>query len=334
MNAKVSKSANLLLRLSIMLITLVFLYRQVIAKTGTEQWIGMIEPLLLPGGARNLFIAALVLLLVNLALETVKWQLIIQPLERVPFFNALAAVLAGISVSLFLPNRVGDYLGRVFVLRRAKPAEAVLLTIIGSYSQLVVIGVAGAAAMLVLLPRMQFLKFLPPSVAFWTTLTLSIFVLAAALLLYFNLPLLRRIFSGRKAWMQRVEQLLGVYELLSNRRLFLFLLISSARYLVFSTQFYLLILAFGQPIPYLTGLTLISLIYLLMTFIPTFAISELGIRGSVTVAVFALYFNESAEQTGMIVLAASSMLWLMNLAFPALLGAFAVNRLRFIRNDD
>ncbi|MCE1200500.1 MAG: flippase-like domain-containing protein [Bacteroidia bacterium] len=334
MNAKVRKSANLLLRLAIMVLTMVFLYRQLFAKTGAEQWIDMIGPLLLPGRARNLFLFALALLTLNLMLESLKWQLIIQPLEQVPFVNALAAVLAGISVSLFLPNRIGDYLGRIFVLRKANPAEAVLLTVIGSFSQLIVIGIAGAIALLILLPRMQFLQFLPEPFGFWSVLLMSILAIGAGILLYFNLPLLRRVFSGRKGWVFRIEQLLGVYELLSNQRLFLLLLISAARYLVFSTQFYLLILAFGQPVPYLTALTLISMIYLLMTLIPTIAISELGIRGSVTVAVFALYFGADVAQTGMVVLAASSMLWLINLAFPALLGAFAVNRLRFIRTDD
>lgn len=317
-----------------MVLTVVFLYRQLFAKTGAEQWIGMIEPLLSTCRARNLFFIALALLSLNLTLETFKWQLIIQPLEHVPFVNALSAVLAGISVSLFLPNRVGDYLGRIFVLRKANPAEAVLLTVIGSLSQMIVIAIAGAIALLVLLPEMRFLQFLPEPFGFWSVLLMSILAIGAGILLYFNLPLLRRVFSGRKGWLFRIEQLLGVYELLSNRRLFFLLLISAARYLVFSTQFYLLILAFGQPVPYLTGLTLISLIYLLMTLIPTIAISELGIRGSVTMAVFTLYFDNDFGHTGMVVLTASSMLWLINLAFPALLGAFAVNRLRFIRADD
>jgi uncharacterized membrane protein YbhN (UPF0104 family) len=334
MNAKVRKTANQLLRLTIMSLTLVFLYHQLFRKTGTEQWLDMIEPLLKPGPASTYFIMALALLPFNILLETVKWQLIINPLEKVPLTSALAAVLAGVSVSMFLPNRVGDYLGRIFVLSKANPAKAVLLTLIGSLSHWLIIGVAGAAALLFLLPDLQFLHYLPPSLAFWTALSISIIVIGLGTTLYFNLRLLRRVFSGRNDWMHHIEKLLGVYDLLSNKRLLAALMISAARYFVYCSQFYLLILAFGFNLSFSTGLALISLIYLLMTWIPTIAISELGIRGSVAVAVFAMYFGESSTQTSMVVLAASSMLWLINLALPALMGAVAVNRLRFIRSND
>ena len=334
MNAKVRKWANLMLRLAIMLITLVFLYRQLFSKGSAWEWRSLIEPLLLPGPSRSLFFVALSLLPVNILLEAIKWQLIIRPLENVPLTNALAAVLSGISVSLFLPNRVGDYLGRIFVLRRANPAEAVLLTVIGSFSHLLVIIMAGAAALLVLFPAMPFLQFLPVPLTFWTILMLSVIVIGLSIATYFNLRLLKRVFSGRKGWMHRLEQLLGAYDLLSNSRLLWAILLSAARYLVYCTQFYLLILAFGYRLPYVEGLTLISLIYLLMTLIPTIAISELGIRGSVAVAVFTMYAVDDASHTGMVVLAASSVLWLINLAFPALLGALTVNRLRFIRSND
>ncbi len=334
MKTKVSKTANLLLRLAIMLVTLVFLYRQLFDVSSAEQWRTMIGPLLVPGRASNLFMVALALLPMNILLETIKWQIIINPLERVPLLNALAAVLSGISVSMFLPNRVGDYLGRIFVLRKANPAKAVLLTVIGSFSHLLVIGIAGAIALLVLLPNLDFLDFLPVTLKFWTLLTIMVIAIGGGVGLYFNLRLLRRVLSGHKGWVQRVEQLLGVYDLLSNGRLLAALGISALRYFVYCTQFYLLILALGHSLPYPGGLMLISLIYLLMTLIPTIAISELGIRGSVAVAVFTTFSSNDATQTGMVVFAASSMLWLINLALPALMGVLSVNRLRFIRSDD
>ncbi|MBK9291937.1 MAG: flippase-like domain-containing protein [Bacteroidetes bacterium] len=334
MNAKVRKSANRLLRLGIMLFTLVFLYRQLLSKTGIEQWIGMIETLIAPGNPRNMFMAALMLLALNLWLETVKWQFIMHPLEKVSFGNALAAVLSGISVSLFLPNRVGDYLGRIFVLRQAKPAEAVLLTIIGSFSHLLIIALGGVLALLALIPRISILSFLPLPLAYLSVLSGLVIIMGLLFLVYFNLPVLRRIFTRRTGRMQRIEQLLGVYDLLSNRLLWQVLGLSAARYLVYCTQFFLLIRAFGLEVPYHTGLALIGLTYLLMTLIPTIAISELGIRGSVVVAVFSFYPGYDSTTAGMAVLAASSLLWLINLAFPALMGAIAVNRLKFIRNDD
>jgi hypothetical protein len=84
-------------------------------------------------------------------------------------------------------------------------------------------------------------------------------------------------------------------------------------------------------------MVLIGIIYLMMTVIPTIAMTELGVRGSVSVYVFGYYFerlnlwNGNLQQS---VIAASSLLWIINLGIPALIGAFFVFKLRFFRNGN
>jgi hypothetical protein len=110
--------------------------------------------------------------------------------------------------------------------------------------------------------------------------------------------------------------------------------LSLVRYLVFSLQFYLLLCAFGVPISYPNGMMLIGLVYLLMTIIPTIALTELGVRGSVSLYVFALFLTPLGlwtETIGLGVASATTSLWLINLAFPALLGVFFTYSLRFFR---
>ncbi|MFA6401838.1 MAG: hypothetical protein WCX31_09470 [Salinivirgaceae bacterium] len=53
-----------------------------------------------------------------------------------------------------------------------------------------------------------------------------------------------------------------------------------------------------------------------MTFIPTFALAELGVRGSVAVLVIGTLSPLSSA-----IIAASVLLWIINLALPALVGA-------------
>jgi len=69
-----------------------------------------------------------------------------------------------------------------------------------------------------------------------------------------------------------------------------------------------------------------------MAAIPTIALAEIGIRGSVAVYVFKFYF-EYIHNTEVInplaIIAASSVLWLVNLALPAIVGTFFVGRLHF-----
>jgi hypothetical protein len=79
---------------------------------------------------------------------------------------------------------------------------------------------------------------------------------------------------------------------------------------------------------------LIGMVYLIMTIIPTVALSELGVRGSVSVYVFQSWIEKQGlwsvdVSTG--VLTASSSLWFFNLAFPALMGTIYIFSLKFFR---
>jgi hypothetical protein len=106
--------------------------------------------------------------------------------------------------------------------------------------------------------------------------------------------------------------------------------------MVFSFQFYLLLILFGVPVPYLHAMLLIALSYLLISIIPTIALSEIGVRGSLTIYIFGRYFDNTglwSENMALAVLAASTGLWLLNIALPALMGVFFVHRLKFFQKQ-
>ncbi len=98
-------------------------------------------------------VAMLFLMIVNWSIESVKWKWLINQAEEVSFLKSFQAVLGGLAVSVFTPNRVGEFIGRVFILKKTDPIKAILLTIIGSFSQLLVTVVLGTAAYLVFAPR-------------------------------------------------------------------------------------------------------------------------------------------------------------------------------------
>ena len=83
---------------------------------------------------------------------------------------------------------------------------------------------------------------------------------------------------------------------------------------------------FGVSLPYLEAMRFITLIYLVMAVVPSIALSELTVRGSV-----ALYFLSPAAANPAAILAATSVLWLINLAIPAILGALSVFYFRLNR---
>jgi uncharacterized membrane protein YbhN (UPF0104 family) len=275
------------------------------------------------------------LLPVNLFLEIAKWKFLIDKLEKVTYWSATKAVLTGISVSMFMPNRVGDYLGRVFVLKEADRLQAVLSTIIGSIAQLITTILFGSVSVLIIFPRYYNLNE-QLNIWFYIGIVLAVLIMLFIIVFaYLNFAsfsdTIKRI-SGRSY--KRIRKYAKVFSWYSISDLMRVLVISILRYLVFSFQFFLLLRAFGVEIPYFVAIVLIGLVYLFMTVIPTIALTELGVRGSVSLLIFALYFEPLkawSQQTSLAVVSSTTLLWLINLAFPALLGIIFVYSLRFFR---
>jgi len=332
---KLRKTYNILIRLAIILLTLFFIYDQLFYRKDLQSIIDFFPEVIHNPHFMALLVIVGLLLPLNQFLEIVKWRFLISKLEKISFWSATKAVLTGISVSMFMPNRVGDYLGRVFVLKKADRLQAVLVTMLGSMAQLLSTILFGLVASLFFFP---FYFDLGDNLSFWTFLGLILIVVVLSItmvLAFLNFAsfsdVIRRI-SGHGY--RKIKKYAKVFSWYNSKDLLKVLVLSLMRYMVFSMQFYLLLKAFGFNIPYPQAMMLIGLVYLLMAIIPTIALTELGVRGSVSIFVFALYLEPSGlwnEQAGLAVASASTILWLINLAFPALLGVVFVYSLRFFR---
>ncbi len=335
---KLNKTYNILIRLLIILLTFGFLYDQIFYRKNLEGIIDFIPGISVSRHFYFNLILTILLIPLNQFLEIVKWKLLIDKLERVSLWTATKAVLTGISVSMFMPNRVGDYLGRVFVLKKADRLQATLITILGSMAQLLITILYGFLAVLFFFPWYynmgdRFNVWVYSGLILMILMLTFIFVFA-----YLNFSgfsdILRRI-SGR--FFNRIKKYSEVFSWYSSKNLLLVLLLSGLRYVVFSFQFYLLLRAFFVPVNYYAAMVLVGLVYLLMTIIPTVALTELGVRGSVSLFVFALYLEPLglwSEDTGIGVASSATILWLMNLALPALFGLIFVYSLRFFRSTN
>lgn len=335
---KLRKTYNILIRLAIILLTFGFLYDQLFHQKDFQSIIDFFPKI--SQDKHFYFLLALVIILLpfNQALEIVKWKFLIDKLEKVSFWSATKAVLTGISVSMFMPNRVGDYLGRVFVLKKADRLQAILSTILGSLAQLLTTLLFGMVAVAIFLPMYwdmddQFNVWMYSGVIIIVIASVAAMVFAFLSFSAFT-EIIKRI-SGHS--FKRVKKYAQVFSWYSSADLLKVLLLSMLRYLVFSLQFYLLLHAFQIQIAYPIALVLIAVIYFLMTIIPTIALSELGVRGSVSLVIFSLYLEPHqlwSEEVALGVVSASTLLWLINLALPALLGVIFVYSLRFFRNSN
>ena len=87
---------------------------------------------------------------VNWSLEALKWKLLISPLESISYKTSLKGIFSGITMSIFTPNRVGEFAGRVFFLEKADKIQASIMSLIGSLMQLVITIIAGVLAYYIL----------------------------------------------------------------------------------------------------------------------------------------------------------------------------------------
>jgi hypothetical protein len=90
---------------------------------------------------------------------------------------------------------------------------------------------------------------------------------------------------------------------------------SILRYIVFSLQFYFLILVFFDTTPLMEVCLGIGVYYLLTTIIPMFSAIEAFMRGGIAVLVFT-----QAEPSTVNIFSASTFLWIINIVIPSVIG--------------
>jgi len=335
---KVYKTYNLLIQIVILIVAYFFIIKQVFWKQDLPSLIRTLEDDIV--SLKFILSLALVMLMMmlNWLLETLKWKMLISKIEKVSFIRSVEAVLTGVTISSFTPNRIGEYFGRVFVLKRASRAEGILITVIGSMSQLLITVLTGSVALMLffpfLLPHSQYIR----EYLYIAFITLILGLDLLLLSLFFNVSYLSALKEKiLRNGLKRIRKYFRIFTLYSNGELTMVLLFSLARYIVFSTQFIILLRMLGIEMPLHIAYLLISLIYFVMAIIPTVALSELGIRGSVAIYFFSFYFTSKmggVEAFSFSVLLASVLQWIINLGIPAIAGSFFLFRLQFFRSYD
>lgn len=258
---------------------------------------------------------------VNWGLETKKWQLLIKGVEEIKFLKAFRAVFSGQAFALNTINNLGEYVGRVLFLGDGNRLRAISLTMVGSMSQVLVTFIMGAIALF--FSRVLFAqKGLGDGglTAFWYNGLMFVLVTCTTLLtmIYFSLSWVTKavekipIFRKYAFLIQKVEDF-------TPKELTKVLLFSFFRYVVFVMQ-YLLLLNVFQVNASITLLALmICVIFLILAIVPTIALTELGLRGQISIQLLGLL----SPNTAGIVFTATG-IWFINRVFPALAGSLFV----------
>ena len=302
------------------------LYRQVQEQADLDKAIDLIKAA--PSGRQAWkFWLVIFLVFVNWGIEARKWQWLMRPVQRLPFFQAFKSVLAGVTLSLNMPNRIGEYAGRMLFVKEGSRLQTIPLSIAGSLAQLIVTVIMGCGGLAYLLLQPGTILTgmeLPP---FWLKIFLSGSCLVALLMLffYFRLGWLTRLVE-RLPYAQRFAVYLSVLENFDAKILLRLLSLSLFRYLVFVIQYGMMLQLMEVEADWGKIVWLVAVMFWILAIVPSFAIADLGIRGTVAKTLF-FY---SGNMLG--VLAVTFGIWFVNLFIPALLGSLLILGIK-IRKD-
>lgn len=253
----------------------------------------------------------------NWMLETQKWYPFIRRFEPMGYWKALRAVLAGVTVSVFLPNRVGEFGGRILFVRPEHRWHAAVATLVGNFAQVLatlLFGVIGIAWMMCFCWHWQpfYTRSFVIVAAFGlVALGWGYFAVHSVLALVRKIPLIRPVKCFAKA--------VRVLARFNRRELAVILGWSTLRYGIYITQYFFLLKFFDLKITPIAAFSGVSTLFLLQTCVPLPPLLGLAARGNLAVQIWGqLGANELSS------LAATFVLWIINLILPALVGTFSI----------
>lgn len=312
---RLHKVISLLIKSIILLLSFFYIWQKI---NDTGNWIHF-STLFFSSNLILLFIV-IAFMLINWSLEALKWKLLIAALEPISFLSSLRSIFAGVTASIFTPNRIGEFAGRVFFLEKADKVQATMRSIIGSAAQFVVTVFAGLIAFFSYF-NME-LNVIHP----FQGVNVYYFYMAEVLLIL-GLALLWMLYRFRKIFSVRIQTYLQAFFEIDRKEIFIIIALSAIRYCVFSFQYYLVLHVFQVNVDFKIAMMLIAITFLVISVIPTFALTEIAVRGA-----SAVYFFSAVGADSAVVVAASFTIWFINLAMPAIIGSLFIWKLKFFKD--
>lgn len=312
------KYLSIIIKIVIVFFSFYFIFHQLVENKSFEEL--DISVLIDTVKKNKVYLVGVILMMfLNWLVEALKWRYMISKIENISLMTAYRAVFTGITVSTFTPNRIGEYGGRVFCLEKGDRIKAVFITVLCSMSQLLVTILFGSISLFILFDEILIDK---------TFLSVSLLILLNLFLLfsYFNISHIVN-FLGKFKLIKSFKKYLEVLVMYNYKDLIIAFIYSNTRYFIFSLQFIILLHVFGINISFMDAILSVMLIFFFITITPTITIAEIGVRGSVAIFVLGLFSSNDIA-----ILSSTTLLWLINLIIPAIIGSFFIFSLKFFRS--
>lgn len=244
---------------------------------------------------------------VNWGIEIFKWQLTTQQIERINYSTAFKSVFSGICVGNIAPGRAMEFLAKiVFFKLENRPGITILHFINGMFQMLITVIVGITAIAYKLSTGQQS-----------SSLVYMILIGGALLLLFFCWAILNVDFIQKKLrfikWFSTMNDAKNIH--FSKKLISKLISLSIIRYMVFTTQFYLIYHSLCPETLMHYAFMSIAAYFMLTSIIPMISLIEPAIRAAIAIFVF----NNSTDNTVSVVLA-STFVWVINVVIPSIIG--------------
>lgn len=256
----------------------------------------------------SFLLLAITLLVLNWSLEAQKWKLAMNEFVQMDFSTSIKSVLTGVTVGLFTPAKLGEYAGRMLLVKQEERAASAISTLLNSMAQMLVTIVVGLFGAIAFADKLNYIDIDLSKIYVGGLLGLvgimGVFVMLPELIKYLS----------RFGFLER--HLISLQELKVSRRvLFSILTIGAIRYAVYVTQYICIFYFLGIEYCIVEFAGYISLVFLIQSLMPLPPIAAFIGRGGIALLVFStLEINE------LVILYATLLIWVINLLLPALCG--------------
>lgn len=240
----------------------------------------------------------------NWFFEILKWQNLVSTFYTISFKEATFQSLGSLTASVFTPNRVGEYGAKMLYFPKSETKKIILLNFIGNSSQMATTTFFGVLGLFI-------------TGLFYDYFSYKIGIV---ILSFFLIFLIFFVFRNRiNIYGFSVEKLIKKIKSFPRNSLKTTQQLSVIRFLIFSHQFYFLLLIFGVEITYSLALATIFSMYFLASIVPSIHLMDVAIKGSVAVVLFGkLGVNQWT------IVSITTLMWLLNLVIPVIIGSLFV----------
>lgn len=245
--------------------------------------------------------------LINWLLEIKKWQTLASHLQPISFFQAFRQSLSSHTLSLITPFKAGEYGGKALYFPKYLRKRILLLNFIGNVAQLFVTLLFGIVGLVF------FLKSYDVKVNVYKIRRIGYLVAFLIVSLFAGVKLGGR---NKAGYYQKAVSFFSKMTWQTKGKT---IALSFLRYLVFSHQFYLLLILFRIDVPYETAMLFIFTMYFLATLLPVFSLFDFVIKGSIAIYLFAFLGVDEVK-----IITISTLMWVLNFAIPAMFGSYFV----------